>query len=306
MSEQETNERDHVRQRTNERDGEQPQTRERDDEPQRTRERGDEQQRTRERGDVQQRTWATGDYRSIGARFLLAAELLCEAARLRAGEEHLDVATGTGNTALAAARRSARVTAIDLVPGLLAHATRRAEAEGLAIDFRQGDAEALPVPDASYDLVTSTFGVMFARDQAQAAAELLRVTRPGGRIALACWTPSGYMGRMLALNTKYVSPAPGTRPESRWGTADGLRELFGPGAAIEAETRELWWRFASPEEHVRAWCAAYGPTVMTLASLDTSGRESLVADLTELVHELNTGGETLLMPLEYLEIVIRP
>ncbi|MEV0826058.1 class I SAM-dependent methyltransferase [Nonomuraea rubra] len=255
--------------------------------------------------DVQQRTWATGDYRSIGARFLLAAELLCEAARLRAGEEHLDVATGTGNTALAAARRSARVTAIDLVPELLAHAARRAEAEGLTIGFRQGDAEALPVPDAAYDLVTSTFGVMFARDQEQAAAELLRVTRPGGRIALACWTPSGYMGRMLALNTKYRSPAPGTRPESRWGTTDGLRELFGPDVAIEAGTRELWWRFSSPEEHVRAWCATYGPTVMTLESLDAAGRESLVADLTELVHELNTGDETVLMPLEYLEIIIR-
>nr|SBO97283.1 Methyltransferase type 11 [Nonomuraea gerenzanensis] len=259
-----------------------------------------------EQDDAQQRTWAIGDYRSVGARFLLAAELLCETARLRAGEEHLDVATGTGNVALAGARRAARVTAIDLEPELLAHAARRAEAEGLAVDFRHGDAEALPVPDHAYDLVTSTFGVMFARDQERAAAELVRVTRPGGRIALACWTPSGYMGRMLALNTAYVPPAPGARPESRWGTAEGLRELFGPGAEIESATRELWWRFPSPDEHVRAWCATYGPTVVTLGALDEAGRRALVSDLTELVHELNADGDTLLMPLEYLEIVIRP
>ncbi|MFC4116788.1 class I SAM-dependent methyltransferase [Nonomuraea zeae] len=259
-----------------------------------------------ERDTLQRRTWAIGDYRFVGARFVLAAELLCEAARLRAQESHLDVATGTGNVALAAARRAARVTAVDLVPELLAHARRRAEAEALEIDFIEGNAEALPVPDGSYDLVTSTFGVMFARDQERAAAELLRVVRPGGRIALACWTPSGYMGRMLALNAAYVTPPPGTRPESRWGTIEGLRELFGPEAGIEAVPRELWWRFAGPEEHVRAWCETYGPTVVALEALDAAGRESLVADLTELVHGLNTDGETLLMPLEYLEIVIRP
>ncbi|GAA2212084.1 class I SAM-dependent methyltransferase [Nonomuraea monospora] len=259
-----------------------------------------------DQNDAQTRTWATGDYRSIGARFLLAAELLCETAQLRAGEAHLDVATGTGNVALAGARRSARVTAIDLEPELLAHAARRAEAEGLKVDFRQGDAQALPVPDHSYDLVTSTFGVMFARDQERAAAELVRVTRPGGRIALACWTPSGYMGRMLALNTAHVPPASRAKPESRWGTMRGLRELFGAGAAIEAATRDLWWRFPSPDEHVRAWCATYGPTMVALGSLDEAGRRALVADLTALVHELNADGDTLLMPLEYLEIVIRP
>ncbi|NUR91816.1 MAG: methyltransferase domain-containing protein [Nonomuraea sp.] len=255
---------------------------------------------------VQRRTWAIGDYRSVGARFLFAAELLAEAAGVRAEEAHLDVATGTGNTALAGARRGARVTAVDLTPDLLEHARRRAAAEGLEVGFLEGDAESLPVPSGAYDLVTSTFGVMFARDQEKAASELLRVVRPGGRIALACWTPSGYMGRMLALNSKYVAPPPGTRPESRWGTLDGLRELFGPDVRIEAERRDLWWRFSSPAEHVRAWSETYGPTVMAVEALDESGRAALVADLAELVHELNTGGETVLMPLEYLEIVIRP
>ncbi|RJL35856.1 class I SAM-dependent methyltransferase [Bailinhaonella thermotolerans] len=250
-------------------------------------------------------TWASGDYRPVGAQFLPAAELLCEALRLRAGERVLDVATGTGNTALAAARRWGRVTALDLVPDLLAHARRRADAEGLTVEFLEGDAQALPLPDASFDVVTSTFGVMFAPDQARAAAELTRVVRPGGRIGLACWTPEGYMGRMLALNPKYVPPAPGHLPESRWGTRDGLAELFPAAADIATTRREVLWRFPSPAEHVRVWSEVYGPTVMALRALDEPGRAALLADLTTLVEELDTSDDdTLLMPLEYLEIVI--
>ncbi|GAA5050317.1 SAM-dependent methyltransferase [Thermocatellispora tengchongensis] len=254
----------------------------------------------------QRQTWTAGDYRHVGVQFLLAAEMLCEAVEIRAGEKVLDVATGTGNLALGAARRAAEVTALDLVPELIAVARDRAAAEGLEVAFREGDAEALPFEDASFDVVASTFGVMFAADQERAAAELVRVLRPGGRIGLACWTPSGYMGRMLELNTRYLPPPPGYRPPSRWGTSSGLEELFGGEADIRVTGRTLRWRFSSPEAHARVWAEVYGPTRMTAQALDDEGRAALVADLARMVTELNQDGSTLLLPMDYLEIVIRP
>ncbi|GAA3446386.1 class I SAM-dependent methyltransferase [Planomonospora venezuelensis] len=253
----------------------------------------------------QRAIWAAGDYRTVGAQFLLASELLTEALDLRANERLLDVATGTGNLALAAARRAAAVTALDLVPDLLGHARRRADAEGLAVAFHEGDAEDLPFPDSSFDVVTSAFGVMFARNQERAAAELMRVCRPGGRIGLATWTPDSYMGRMLELNTRYVPVPEGTHPPTRWGTREGLTELFGSGTGIHATPRTLRWRFPSPAEHAQVWAEVYGPTATAMDALGEEGRAALVGDLLALAEELNadtTGA--LLLPLDYLEVVV--
>ena len=152
----------------------------------------------------------------------------CEAADLRAGQRVLDVATGSGNTAIAAARRFCEVTGVDYVPALLARAHERAAVEGLAIDFREGDAEALPFPDASFDVILSTFGSMFAPDQARTARELLRVCRPGGTIALANWTPEGLTGELFRAMGQYLPPPPaGLASPLLWGTAARLRELLG-------------------------------------------------------------------------------
>ncbi len=158
----------------------------------------------------QHATWASGDYGHIGVRLQIVGESLCEAVDLHAGERALDVAAGNGNAALAAARRFAEVTATDYVPALLEQARRRADADRLSITFQEADAERLPFPDASFDVALSTFGVMFAPNQARAAAELLRVVRPGGRIGLANWTPQGFLGRLFAVVARFVPPPAGT------------------------------------------------------------------------------------------------
>jgi ubiquinone/menaquinone biosynthesis C-methylase UbiE len=148
--------------------------------------------------DRQQKTWTSGDYARIGNTLVIIGELLCEAVDVRAGDKILDVATGSGNTAISAARRFCEATGIDYVPELIEHARKRAEVEGLEITFGVGDAEDLPYPDASFDVVLSTLGVMFAPDQEKVAEELLRVCRPGGKIGLANWTPDGFIGNMFS------------------------------------------------------------------------------------------------------------
>ena len=159
----------------------------------------------------QQAMWASGDFAVIGTTIQIVGELLCEGVDLRAGELVLDVAAGNGNATLAAARRFARVLSTDYVPALLERGRRRAEAEGLDVTFEVADAEALPYADASFDVVFSTFGVMFAPDHDRAAMELMRVCRPGGRIGLASWTPAGFLGKLFRVVAGYVPPIPGVR-----------------------------------------------------------------------------------------------
>ncbi|CAA9520952.1 MAG: Methyltransferase type 11 [uncultured Thermomicrobiales bacterium] len=160
----------------------------------------------------QQQTWATGDYAVVGSTLVVMAEQLCEAVDPRAGQRILDVATGHGNAALAAARRFCEVTAIDYVPALLERGRQRAAAEGLEVAFAEGDAENIPFPDASFDIVFSTLGAMFAPDQEKAAAELLRVCRPGGKVGLANWTPDGFIGEMFRVTGRHVPPP--ARPQA--------------------------------------------------------------------------------------------
>jgi SAM-dependent methyltransferase len=251
-------------------------------------------------------TWGAGDFALIGSTLQLVGESLAEAADLRAGERVLDVACGNGNAALAAARRFARVTGIDFVPSLLDRARARAAADGLALELREADAEELPFPDGAFDAVLSSFGVMFTPDQPRAARELLRVCRPGGRIALACWTPDGFIGEVLRAVGRHVPPPPGLTSPSRWGTREGLAALLGAGARqVRVEERAFTFRYASPAHWIEIFRAWYGPIHRAYAALSPDGQSALTADLTALLERYDRGGGAgLVVPGAYLEAVV--
>jgi len=253
----------------------------------------------------QQATWASGDYSVIGTRILITSELLCEAVGLRAGERVLDVAAGHGNTALAAARRNAEVVALDYVASLLERGRARATAEGLAIDFQEGDLEQLPFADGSFDLVLSTFGVMFSPVQEQAASELSRVCRPGGRIGMANWTPEGFVGQMLRVVSSYAPPPIGVRPPTLWGTEARLRELFAGAADITIARRNYTFSFRSADEWLQTFRSCYGPILKAFGRLDAANQASLAADLLALAERFNSDrAGAFAGPAEYLEVVI--
>ena len=253
----------------------------------------------------QQAMWASGDFAVIGSTLQIVGELLNEAADVRSIHRVLDVAAGSGNATLAAARRFASVTSTDYVPALLERGRRRADAEGFAnLTFELADAEALPYPDASFDVVLSTFGVMFAPDHQRAAAELMRVCRPGGRIGLANWTPAGFLGHLFRLVARHVPPA-GVQSPLLWGTDAHVRDLFPGAAAILHTTRLFAFRYRSAEHWVEVFRTFYGPIHAAFLALDTDGQTALAADLVALLrsHDLG-GGDGLLVPAEYLETVI--
>ena len=254
----------------------------------------------------QRRAWASGDYAMFGAALLIMSELLCEAVDLRPGQTVLDVATGSGNTALAAARRFCDVTGIDYVPTLLERGRERAAAERLEVVFREGDAENIPFPDASFDVVLSTVGVMFAPDQEKAAGELLRVCRPGGRIGLANWTPDGFAGELGSLFGKYLPFSPGLKPPVLWGTEDRLRDLLGGGAKnLRIARRSFVFRYRSVRHYLEVLQTQLGPTRETLRALDPARRENLVGELVDLIGLFNrSGDETMVVPSDYLEAVV--
>ncbi len=254
----------------------------------------------------QQKVWSAGDYALVGRPLVIMGELLCEAADLRAGERVLDVATGSGNAAISAARRYARVTGVDYVPELLEQARRRAAAERLEATFEVGDAEDLPYPDAAFDVVLSTVGVMFTADQERAAAELLRVCKPGGRIGLANWTPDGFVGGMLRTVGQHVPLPPVVKPPVLWGTEERLRELFGGRvSSLETKRRSFVFRYPSEEYFVEHFRAYYGPVRKAFEALGPGGQDALAEDLEELLHRWNEPGDgTLVVPSDYLEVVI--
>ncbi len=254
----------------------------------------------------QQATWASGDYAIVGTTLQIVGETLAESADVRAGERVLDVAAGNGNATLAAARRFADVTSTDYVPALLDKGSERARAEGLSVRFLEADAEALPFNDACFDVVLSTFGVMFTPDHARTAREMLRVLRSGGRIGIANWTPEGFIGRLFKLIGAHVPPPAGVKSPVMWGTEFHLEELFGNQAAqIRCERRIFNFRYRSAAHFVQIFRDYYGPTHKAFAALDTRGKQALESDLVALLEQLNTAGaESLVVPSEYLEAVV--
>jgi SAM-dependent methyltransferase len=253
----------------------------------------------------QQRMWASGDFAQIGVTLTLVGETICEAADVHAGQSVLDVAAGAGNAAVAAARRFADVTASDYVPALLERGRERAAAERLPVAFVEADAEALPFADASYDVVLSTFGVMFAPNQEQAARELLRVTKPGGTIGLANWTPEGWIGDIFRANASHVAPPAGVSSPLLWGTESRVRELLGSGIReLRMTRRHFVFRYRSPEHWLAFWREYYGPTVAAFAALDTAGQDALAGDLLAVIAEHNRATDgTMSVPSEYLEVI---
>lgn len=253
----------------------------------------------------QQSVWGAGDYSQIGIRLQITGEQLCEAMDLRAGSSVLDVAAGNGNATLAAARRYCTVISTDYVEALLKQSAQRADAEGLVIDYRQADAENLPFADAAFDNVISTFGVMFAPNQAQAAAELMRVCRPGGKIGLANWTPDSFIGQLFKLVGQYVPPPAGINSPSAWGTEAFLISHFGRAQNISTQQCQFNFRYLSPQHWLDVFSTYYGPTLKTLQALESVQGQSLCDDILQLIakHNRATDG-TLVLPSDYLEVVI--
>jgi ubiquinone/menaquinone biosynthesis C-methylase UbiE len=253
----------------------------------------------------QQAAWGSGDYAVIGTTLQIVGEMLCEAVDLRSNQRVLDVAAGNGNATLAAARRFADVVSTDYVGALLERGRQRAQADRLPVTFQEADAEALPFPDASFDIVLSTFGVMFTPNQQQAAGELMRVCRPGGKIGMANWTPEGFVGRLFKTIGKYVPPAPGVKSPALWGTKAHLDTLFGSQAAVAAESKTFVFRYKSPAHWVEIFRDYYGPVAKTFAAIDPEARETLQADLHALLGEFNVAKDgTVVIPSEYLETVV--
>ncbi len=254
----------------------------------------------------QQATWSAGDYAVIGTRLQIVGESLAEALDLRAGQKVLDVAAGNGNASLAAARRNCAVVSTDYVGALLKRGQARAEADGLPVQFREADAENLPFPDASFDAVMSTFGVMFTPDQERAARELARVCRPGGKIGLANWTPVGFIGELFKVIGRYLPPPAGLKSPSLWGTEARLHELLeGRIASFEGQHKHYVFRYRSAQDWIDTFRTCYGPMHKAFAALDGDRQAALAEDLKALVARFNRGEDTMVVAAEYLEAVIR-
>jgi ubiquinone/menaquinone biosynthesis C-methylase UbiE len=256
----------------------------------------------------QQATWASGDFSVVAARIVLQAELLCEAVDLQANWRVLDVATGSGNAAIAAARRGCRVVGADYVPALLESGQIRAKTEHLDVEFVEGDAENLPFPDAAFDAVLSIYGAMFAPNHQKTASELARVCRPGGVIGLASWTPEGFIGEMFRLVGKYIPPTAGLTPPVRWGDEAHLRAIFGGAIrSMKSQVRTAVFRFPSAEDNVAFFRKYYGPTLKTFESLPASGRIALEREMIELNQQFDRNGGKggpIAIAADYLETVI--
>ena len=254
----------------------------------------------------QQATWSSGDYAVVGTTLQIIGETLAEAVDIRAGERVLDVAAGNGNVTLAAARRFANVTSTDYVPALLDKGRERARAEGLNVRFLEADVENLPFTDASFDVVVSTLGSMFAPDHVRTAREMMRVLRSGGRIGLASWTPQGFIGRLFKTIGAHVPPPAGVKSPALWGTEAHMQELFGEQAQeIRCERRHFNFRYLSAAHFLEIFRDYYGPTHKAFNALDDAGKQALQRDIVTLLDELNVAGvASLVVPSEYLEVVI--
>lgn len=253
----------------------------------------------------QQAAWGSGHYAVIGTTLQIVGETLCEAIDLRSNQRVLDVAAGNGNATLAAARRFADVVSTDYVGSLLERGRERAKADRLPVTFQEADAEALPFANGSFDIVLSTFGVMFAPNQQQAANELKRVCRPGGKIGMANWTPESFIGQLFKTIGKYVPPAPGVKSPALWGSKAHLDGLFGSNATVATQAKNFVFRFKSPKHWVEVFRNYYGPVVKAFAAIDPKAQEALEADLLALLDKFDVARDgTLVVPSEYLEVIV--
>jgi ubiquinone/menaquinone biosynthesis C-methylase UbiE len=236
----------------------------------------------------QQGAWSSGDYAVVGTTLQIVGEELCEALDLRPGSKVLDVAAGN-----------------DYVPTLLDRGRARAAAEHLKVDFREADAEALPFADESFDVVVSTFGVMFTPDQDKAASELLRVCRGGGKIGMANWTPEGFIGQLFKTLGKYLPPPAGVKSPALWGTRTRLVEMFGGAGGIDAQPRMFVFRYKSPEHWLDVFKTYYGPMFKAFGTLESDKQNALAADLIALIAQFNRATDgTVAVRSEYLEVII--
>lgn len=254
----------------------------------------------------QLQTWSLGDFSMIAWNTVYPGELLCEAVELRAGQKVLDVATGSGNAALSAARRGCEATGIDYVPALIEHARERAVAERVPARFEVGDCEEIPFPDNSFDAVLSVYGSIFAPDADKAAAELLRVCRPGGKVGMANWTPAGFWGQAFGLIGKYIPPPPGVRPPPEWGTEHRLQELFGQSTlSMRIVQRSALFRYLDSKHWIRIFSTYFGPIVRVLEKLEEPRRGDFLKELDALLNRFNKSGDgTLVVSADYLEAVM--
>jgi len=254
----------------------------------------------------QRATWATGDYGRIGVTLQIVGEELSEAVGVSAADRVLDVAAGSGNASLAAARRFADVTSTDYVPELLEQGRRRAEADGLTMVTQVADAENLPFADGSFDVVLSTFGAMFSPDHRRTAGQLLRVTKSGGRIGIANWTPDGFIGQLFRLIGGFVPPPAGLASPAEWGKESRIVELFGPSARdIRAQTKQFNFNYRSAEHWIEHFRTYYGPVNKAFAALDPEKQAALHDAIAALLEQFNRGGSrSLVVPSDYLEVVI--
>lgn len=254
-------------------------------------------------------SWMAGDFGVIARYAEAAEEEFIDHLQLKPGTRALDVACGTGNTAIPAAKKGAKVTGVDIASNLLVQARERAQQDGVAVEFREGDAEQLDFPDASFDVVLSVFGAMFAPRPERVAAEFLRVCRPGGTIAMGNWTPTGFVGNMFRVTAKHVPPPQGIPAPSLWGDEDVVRQRFGSGAGQITCTRrtcDFAYPFP-PAEVVQLFRKYFGPTKVAFSRLDANGQAALAADLERMWTEQNQAKDgSTLIPAEYLEVhVIR-
>ena len=253
-----------------------------------------------------QAVWSAGDFNAISGFTVLVGELLCEAVDLRGGQRVLDVGTGSGNTALSAARRWCNVSGIDFVSSQLEIAKKRAELEELSIEFKEGSAEDISFPDETFDAVLSTFGCMFATDQNLAAKELLRVCKIGGKIGLACWTPDCFFGEFSKTSRKYFPSSPEDDEPSLWETKEGLQELFKDRiSSLKVAKKSVFFRAPTIELYLERFRKNAGPVVKTYEKLDQNAQASLTKDLVELANKFNIARDgTMVVPGNYLEIVV--
>jgi SAM-dependent methyltransferase len=250
-------------------------------------------------------TWIAGDFGEIAKYYTGDAGEFIKRLNLEPGMKVLDVACGTGNLALPAARTGAEVTGVDIAPNLIEQARENARREGLKVQFDEGDAEALPYNDASFDVVVTMFGAMFAPRPELVAAELKRVCRPGGVIAMANWTPTGFIGKMFKTMTSHVAPPAGMPSPVLWGVEETVRERFGEGISrLDAQPQNIRWVFPlSPAEVVEHFRLYYGPTQKAFGLLDENGQLALREDLEKLWSEHNQATDgTTLVDSEYLEV----